>query len=267
MNIFKKAAACLAAAAVMTSVTMTASAEYIVARADHTSGAPGLAILGFPTKLNTYGIVSGTVYFSNSNEQCDYFLMFTIIKNQNKVSCKVMRNNNGTYENVENGEVPLFQWGAVGEYGEGIMIAFSEDSGWFEKFSEYDSVGLQINGATVRNDQPAFDYFSSTNETVDENYIEWTPINWELSGDNSESSEPTSEPASSNTSGYVEPEVSEPVSSEPVNEPASSEPVSEPASSETSSSSTNVDTGVTGIAAIVGTALLAAGAVIVSRKK
>lgn len=265
MNIFKKAAACLAAATVMTSVAVTASAEYIVTRADHTSGAPGLAVIGFPTNLNTYGIVSGTVYFSNSNEQCDYFLIFTIIKNQNKVLCKVMRDNNGTYEYVENGDVPLFQWGTVGEYGEGIMIAFSEDSGWFEKFSEYDSVGLQINGATVRNDQPAFDYFSSTNETVDENYIEWTHIDWVLSGDDSDSSEPTSEPVSSEaTSGYVEPEESEPVSSEPVSEQTSSGPISsEPSSSQPS----NVDTGVTGIAVAVGTAMLAAGAVIVTRKK
>ncbi len=89
------------------------------------------------------------------------------------------------------------------------------------------------------------------------NYVEKVTATWqEISkADTSEST--SSEPAS-------EPTSSEPASSEPVSEPAASEPVS---SEPTASQPSNVDTGTAGIAAVVGTAVLAAGAVIVTRKK
>ncbi len=102
-----------------------------------------------------------------------------------------------------------------------------------------------------------FSYYSSNGQTVDMDYVEKVTATWqEIS--KTDTFEPTSsDPAS-------EPTSSEPASSEPVSEPAASEPVS---SEPTASQPSNVDTGTAGIAAVVGTAVLAAGAVIVTRKK
>lgn len=271
MNIFKKATACLAAAAVMTSVAVTASAEYIVARADSRDGSGrGLAIMSLPAELKSYVVnVVYVNFFTNSDEECEYSLMLLINRTNSEVYGAVEKLKNGRLDPVDDNL--HCEAGVAGEYGDSVFVDFSDSSGWFEKFSQYNRVRINVAGITMTDDHDYFDYFSSTGDPVDKEYAEWVSFDWGLSGDNSENSEP----ASSGTPGYVEPTESEPASSqtsgyaEPeASSPTSSEPVSEPVSSETSAStSSNVDTGATGIAAVVGTAVLAAGAVIVTRKR
>ena len=256
MNIFKKATACLAAAAVMTSVAVTASAEYQISLTDSDDGEHYLDIIGLPENLEKYRVVLGTMQFSNSDESCDRALAFTLLKSEGEgLTCKVIDTYGTEYEELE------CVWGSL-DGKQAFRVFFPADSELFNKFSQFNGAGFAIGGMALDADgNPSLEYYSSTGESVEQSYVEWSTIN-RITNDTNNNS------GNSATSGYVEPEESEPVSSEPVSEPTSTEPVYEPASSETDSSpSTNVDTGVTGIAAVVGTALLAAGAVIVSRKK
>lgn len=286
MNILRKITACLAAAAVMAGAAVTASAEYVTARADPRDGSGhGFAIMGLPSALKGYVFNGGYVKFSNSDGECEYQLIFMLDRTGSKKhSCSVVRYTDGEFVTLD--EDIRIDAGNLGEFGDTALFSFSESSGWFEIFSKYENVGVSVSGATARNGQPAFDYFSSTGETVADDYFEWTTIDWELSENNTESSEPTSEPTSSeqesnsgyvepgytepessaaeSSSGYVEPGYTEPTSSEPVSEPAYSEPTSESAEP---SAPANVDTGVTSVAAVIGVAALAAGAVIVTRKR
>lgn len=152
-----------------------------------------------------------------------------------------------------------------------MAIAFSADSKYLAEFMKYDTLSVTLVGyKDPKSDSEKRVYFTENGEAVNEPYTVGIQIKWNSSNSNGNSDQTSSETTSSETSS--EPVSSEPapepVSSEPAPEPVSSEPVSETVNSEpTASQPTNVDTGVAGIAAVVGTAVLAAGAVIVTRKK
>lgn len=252
MNILKKAAACFAAAAVMTSMAVTASADYAVTVKNGSSftgtgedGTGFMMINGLPLdlldkdKVATYAvgisfldgdtaIPQGIMVVSNASgtycavaendfqEHLEYLNIFRIYKN------KDASGNDCMFINVE----PI-----------------SNDDEYFKIFSKYNKARIEIL-TWADADSEEYDYKT---EVID--------VDWQFDMNAEATSEPVSEPES------------EPVS-EPADEPTSSEPVSEPESSEpTTSQPSNVDTGTAGVAAVIGTALLAAGAVIVTRKK
>lgn len=272
MNFFKKTVACLAAATVMTSMAVTASAEYQISGVNGNDGKYYLRIIGLPEQLSndpSHHPVGGvTVAFPES--QLQFYLVFTVFNRTNEVQCKLMMNDLEvkklpcqllTFEKFDNKLGFLVDFSVDDELRSGLILANTLKvscvmAGYFDYDSDGNISGNHFdyydgNGNTI-SEEDSYDYFEMANVT-------WQPVGGDDGTENTDSSE--SEPASEPTSS--EP-ASEPTSSEPVSEPAASEPVS---SEPTTSQPSNVDTGTASVAAVVGTAVLAAGAVIVTRKK
>lgn len=278
MNIFKKAVACLAAATVMTSMAVTASAEYSVSGDASSDDLYYITLGGFSDNLMT-SISAGTecqdlaffLDFVTIDEQgtildtCDYNIRSVFSAADRRGSMWIIDENRKTVEYLQ-----------LTTVSDEMAIAFSADSKYLAEFMKYDTLSVTLVGyKDPKSDSEKRVYFTENGEAVNEPYTVGIQIKWNSSNSNGNSDQTSSETTSSETSS--EPVSSEPVSSEPAPEPVSSEPAPEPVSSEpvsetvnsepTASQPTNVDTGVAGIAAVVGTAVLAAGAVIVTRKK
>lgn len=263
MNIFKKTVACLAAAAVMTSMAVTASAEYKVSGVNGNDGKYYLRIVGLPEEISNdtsqRPVAAVAVNFEKDGLVSIYQLGFQVFNRNNETICQVM-DAGGTMLEELNCNLLSFE-GFNGELG--FLVEFPAHDQYLTQFMGFENAvvsavaaGYYDYDADYNITGSNFSYYSSNGQTVDMDYVEKVTATWqEISkADTSEStsSEPASEP------------VSEPTSSEPVSEPAASEPVS---SEPTTSQPSNVDTGTAGVAAVVGTAVLAAGAVIVTRKK
>lgn len=255
MNIFKKVAACFAAATVMTSMAVTASADYQIEGKefdDHYS----LQISGIPQSVFDYQVASFEIRFKNSDGSDNpKFIHYDLFLHDNgKFRCYVtdkdLIKESNVYENLDIGIMVLEndEWGWT--------IQFDKDDEYLAEFMKCTEGWLGLIGGTLSNNGGEYQsvFFNSNGDTRAESYFEPVSFTWEALNS---ASEPASEPTSSEPA-------SEPVSSEPVSEPAASEPVS---SETTASQPSNVDTGTAGVAAVVGTAVLAAGAVIVTRKK
>lgn len=258
MNILKKTVACLAAATVMTSLAVTASAEYLIEGKefdDHYA----LQISGIPQTvfdLDTATIVMLT--FDNGGDvstQKAITFFYGVTNDNGDENAGMIHDISGEkYADLTASALEL-------DNGEkGYTIKFDKNNEYLADFMKCSEGGLslsimaRVNGSET----PQRVYFNSHGDTRAEAYLEPVTFTWQALNS---ASEPASEPTSSEPAS--EP-VSEPTSSEPVSEPAASEPVS---SETTASQPSNVDTGTAGVAAIVGTAVLAAGAVIMTRKK
>lgn len=271
MNIFKKTAACLAAAAVMTSLAVTASAEYQISgislENEYCIRVKGLPESAFNDPNNP--VITVTLMFENGDESYDKAINTTILrKDDNKATCHIISKGSDKTADL----VCKFVSFSDGEIG--IIIHFPVDSEYLAEFMKYGTGCVAFMGGYQGDDgKMKMNGYTSDGELVELGYVDRSAIAWEALNPDENSEPSPSEPASSETSGFVEPAPSESASSEPASEPVSSEPVSEPAASEPVSSEPapvqpdNVDTGVTGIAAVVGAAALAAGAVTVTRKK
>lgn len=263
MNILKKAAACFAAAAVMTSMAVTASADYQIEGQDGNS-AYFLKISGIPQDVFKLPMVMLTMTFDNGGDaSTQKAIQYAYAPSTKKSTCKIIDISNNEYGTLKNGFF-LLDNGEVG-----IVIEFDKDNEYLAEFIKCTEGGLGVQGLCGDgNGGTQFIFFNSKGNTRAEAYVEpvsftWQAISTEDNSNNSTSSEASGyvepEPTSSETSGYVEPAESESTSSEPVSEPVSSEP--------SATQPSNVDTGAAGVAAVMGTALLAAGAVIVGRKR
>ncbi len=263
MNIFKKTVACLVAAAVMTSMAVMASAEYKVSGVNGNDGKYYLRIVGLPEEISNdtsqRPVAAVAVNFEKDGLVSIYQLGFQVFNRNNETICQVM-DAGGTMLEELNCNLLSFE-GFNGELG--FLVEFPAHDQYLTQFMGFENAvvsavaaGYYDYDADYNITGSNFSYYSSNGQTVDMDYVEKVTATWqEIS--KTDTSEPTSsDPAS-------EPTSSEPASSEPVSEPAASEPVS---SEPTASQPSNVDTGTAGIAA-VGTAVLAAGAVIVTRKK
>ncbi len=264
MNIFKKTVACLVAAAVMTSMAVMASAEYKVSGVNGNDGKYYLRIVGLPEEISNdtsqRPVAAVAVNFEKDGLVSIYQLGFQVFNRNNETICQVM-DAGGTMLEELNCNLLSFE-GFNGELG--FLVEFPAHDQYLTQFMGFENAvvsavaaGYYDYDADYNITGSNFSYYSSNGQTVDMDYVEKVTATWqEIS--KTDTSEPTSsDPAS-------EPTSSEPASSEPVSEPAASEPVS---SEPTASQPSNVDTGTAGIAAVVGTAVLAAGAVIVTRKK
>ncbi len=264
MNIFKKTVACLAAASVMTSMAVTASAEYKVSGVNGNDGKYYLRIVGLPEEISNdtsqRPVAAVAVNFEKDGLVSIYQLGFQVFNRNNETICQVM-DAGGTMLEELNCNLLSFE-GFNGELG--FLVEFPAHDQYLTQFMGFENAvvsavaaGYYDYDADYNITGSNFSYYSSNGQTVDMDYVEKVTATWqEIS--KTDTSEPTSsDPAS-------EPTSSEPASSEPVSEPAASEPVS---SEPTASQPSNVDTGTAGIAAVFGTAVLAAGAVIVTRKK
>ncbi len=299
MNILKKAVACLAAATVMTSMAVTASAEYKAAGGKMSDDFNTIMIRGikdnYDIAVSQFNCVAGgaIIVFANVDDQntikdqCEYILRWDFVVPENRMGAYIC---DAELEFVE--KVDFSSTAGIYAFG------FPRDSKYYTEFKKYDTMIVSFAGVTDDGNgntdkQYFFDENGTPMNTTDVLDGTRVKIKWsdgsaggdsDSTSNESTSSEPASEPVSSEPA--PEPVSSEPVSSEPVPEPVSSEPAPEPVSSEpalepvssepvsetvssepATSQPTNVDTGVTGIAAVVGAAVLAAGAVIVTRKK
>lgn len=258
MNILKKTVACLAAATVMTSIAVTASADYslTIGEGKFEENTNTMVVRGIPADLYGSSIselsITISFYEGADDKVLDQSIIIAKVKSSN--SCKVVKNTGSGIEELETlniSRVPLVKDESGERYVDFWVEPISADDEYFKTFSGCTKAKIDIEALTT-----------DGVDMSDESYNKTVEIEWlDLASTNEPVSEPASEPVSS------EP-VSEPTSSEPANEPVSSEPVSETESSEpTTSQPGNVDTGAAGIAAVIGTAVLAAGAVIVTRKK
>ncbi|MCM1164467.1 MAG: hypothetical protein NC299_08655 [Lachnospiraceae bacterium] len=254
MNILRKAAACFAAAAVMTSLAVTASAEYKVSGVNGNDGKYYLRIVGLPEELSNdpdgHPIGMVTVNFSEDDGFTSlYRLRFNVYNRSDETECLVITLSNEILETL-NCNLMTFE-GFDGELG--FLVEFSADDEYLPQFAHYKNAVLQVGAGYFEYDSnnnitgSVFDTYSSDGKIAADNYTEKVVSTWQEIGA-ADTSEPVSEPTSS------EPAPEEPAASEPVSEPAPSAP-------------TNVDTGVTGVAAVFGAAALAAGVVIAARKK
>lgn len=254
MNIFKKTVACLAAATVMTSMAVTASAEYQI-NGEELDDSYHLIITGIPQDVFNYPLlITAMVTFDNGGD----------VSTQKAIECNLSLSNNTTICKIidssrnEYGALTCGLRVSTNDEEIGISIRFDKDNEYLAEFMKCTQGSLCLRGTTKNsNDEMQSVYFNSNGDTRAESYFEPVSFTWQALNS---ASEPVSEPTSSEPAS--EP-VSEPTSSEPVSEPASEPVSSEPAPSQPN----NVDTGTAGVAAVVGTAVLAAGAVIVTRKK
>lgn len=253
MNILKKTVACLAAATVMTSLAVTASADYsiTIGEGKFEENANTMVVRGIPAALYSSDIselsITISFYEGADDKVLDQSIIIAKVKSSN--SCKVVKNTGSGIEELETlniSRVPLVKDESGEKYVDFWVEPISADDEYFKTFSGSTKAKIEIEALTA-----------DGVDMSDESYNKTVEIEWlDLATTNDPVSEPASEP------------VSEPTSSEPANEPVSSESVSETESSEpTTSQPGNVDTGAAGIAAVIGTAVLAAGAVIVTRKK
>lgn len=262
MNILKKAAACLAAAAVMASMAVTASAAAPhMSVSSSNNGNCFIQIGSFPSEMDAYDKIAARISFGNYGEKIyDNSYMIIIDKSAKQAEC--------FFENKAEKRYTHKYECTFGYNDFGIIIEFELPKGseTLAEVSQFDLSGIAFMGVTTdENGGNTLHYYSYENEAMDDDdLLDGVDYMW-FDGWKDKVSEFLSEPISSEPAS--EPASSEP-ESEPANEPVSSEPASEPASSETTTSQpSNVDTGTAGVAAVVGTALLAAGAVIVTRKK
>lgn len=276
MNIFKKTVACLAAATVMTSMAVTASAEYKVSGVNGDDGKYYLRIVGLPEQFTNApdpethptGVL-GRLYVNPDTGNTLFFTVYmipgegtatcvaTVFGVQLQLPCSLMK-----FEEFGN------EWGVEIEFDcnkKEIAVIPEVLSEWGVLYVSAGLCDTVSDGTSITPTGDTEWLFSDGSPATNDNAWEEVSVTFEKvngTAPNESNSEPTSsEPANEPTSS--EPE-SEPVSSEPVSEPAASEPVS---SETTASQPSNVDTGTAGVAAIVGTAVLAAGAVIMTRKK
>lgn len=257
MNIFKKAVACLAAVTVMTSMAVTASADYQISGGIDDSGKYGMRVSGLPKEAFEYPNVGVQLFFGEDETLPAKHITAEIGPNMTHGYINDYDGNTFTY----NKDV-FFFYRDQDDGNRSYVFWFDEDSNEdIVKMMESPKCRVYVYAKLdgVSDGQPNWKFFDSKGNVAEVKYNELVTIDWTTSGSASETT--SSEPVSSEPTP-------EPVSSEPAPEPISSEPVSETVSSEpTTSQPTNVDTGVTGIAAVVGAAVLAAGAVIVTRKK
>lgn len=263
MNILKKAVSCFAAAAVMTSMAVTASATIPHMSVENDNdGNHFIQIGSFPSEMDAYDEVLAYISFGDQ-EIYDKQLLVIINKNADKnaiqAECLYASRADNTWS---------VKYGCTcgrNDFGILVEIGIPKDSEEFVEISQFEYMGVAFVGVTTDdNGKKILHYYSYEKEAMDDdNKLDSVDYTW-FNGWKDKASELLPEPTSSEP--VSEPE-SEPVS-EPADEPTSSEPVSEPESSEpTTSQPSNVDTGTAGVAAVIGTALLAAGAVIVTRKK
>lgn len=250
MNFFKKTVACLAAATVMTSMAVTASAEYKVSGVNSNDGKYYLRIVGLSKEISNDSaqrpVAAVAVNFEKDGLVSIYQLSFQVFNRSNETICQVM-DVGGTVLETLNCSLMSFD-GFNGELG--FLIEFPTDDQYLEQFMGYETAvvsavaaGYFDYGADGNITGSNFTYYSNDSQSVADDYVEKVTATWQKIGA-ADASEPASEPTSS------EPAASEPVSSEP-----------------TTSQPSNVDTGTASVAAVVGTAVLAVGAVIVTRKK
>lgn len=245
----------------MTSMAVTASAEYQI------SGVVSedkyyLRVVGLPETIvnhSDYEVIGITVTFEDHDKAIFIYIDRT---DDYRVDCYIQDQNDNVLGDLRCDLLTFDGFG--GELG--LMIEFPGDNEYLAEFMEYGTAGILFFGNNFDGGTHQVVFYNSNGEEVDYGTFEITTVTWETLNTTGESQPAESETASSeSTSSEPAPE---PVSSEPAPEPVSSEPVSETVNSEpTASQPTNVDTGVAGIAAVVGTAVLAAGAVIVTRKK
>ncbi len=246
MNILKKAVSCFAAAAVMTSMAVTASAEYKVSHGKTDEGKNYIQWSGITSKLEEYDSIQGALRFQLGDKIYDKNSLVGFYKSSygeygERTVGQVVDGTTETVDTVyENLEVEI----SKDADGYIFKIVFPLDSEAFAAYSEQDYIGLTIVGVKVdENGNKQVDYYSGNGDIVDNpKYVEW--LDWKT---------------------LFEDESSEPVS-EPVSEPAASAPESTTTSTE-NTAKPNPVTGIGGISLTFTAAVIAAGAVIVARRK
>lgn len=261
MRTFKKMTACIvAAAAVMTSVAVTASADYQIRgfSDQNNSGKYTIRITGLPQSVFSdpqSPVIMSELHFENDGTKLNKFIVISYFNKVDTAECYIMDNSSNKYGTLTCNAVE-FNNGEIG-----FLIQLDSNNEYLADFIKCSTGTVWFAGGYMDTDgQMKIKCYASNGDTVAQSYAESTALTWQelTSANNSDaSSEPTSEPTST-------------PASEPTSEPASEPAASVPESTVTSTDNTaqqNPVTGIGGISLTFAAAAIAAGAVIVARKK
>lgn len=238
MSFFKKTAACLAAAAVMASVAATASAEFKVeGNPQVDSDKYSLTVWGIPEEAFDYP--SFQMQFLLDDDRSKFLVLSGYLGGALCDATISVVDEDSNYLHIMS-EMPAQRAFDLGTQKSVFHIEFDKDDEYLAEMMTWTGVECML---TVYTDVDTMLWLDSDGNVLGDEAKEEYPQNVALDLKALSSS-------------------SEPTSSEPV-----SEPESEPESSEPTAAPSNVDTGTAGVAAVIGTAMLAAGAVVVARKR
>lgn len=247
MRTLKRIAACVVAAtAAVTSVAVTASADYQVSISKSDSGGYSMGIGGVPQAVFDYDTISMVMFFGDHDSN-DIGIRLDIYQSKHSQRCVILDSD----LNVCGNDIAVFTPELDGERV--FSFVFSEENDKeVAEFIERAKGGIFLFGTSEgSNGEQEKVFFNSSGGIVDKDYYELFTI---AGASNVSTSEPTnSEPVS-------EPE------NDPTTEPAATEPVTEPESSQAPSTTQNPNSGFNGIG-FVYAAAVAAGVAVVARKK